>query len=242
MAEKQSQDAHTRVSSDNDYTDVAARPTGWKYNERRIAGVKIAWYASPAFQLVMVAFVCFLCPGMFNALSGLGGGGKQDHTLADQMVSETCNNQSSQLDLTPISQNIALYSTFAVFGFFGGTIVNRLGVKITLAFGGIGYCIYAISLLVSVHAYVPGFNIFAGALLGVCAGLLWTAQGTIMLSYPLEHQKGRYFAWFWGIFNMGAVIGSLVSNSDIIAHHYPYLPVQGSTRSKHQRSRQRHSR
>jgi hypothetical protein len=80
----------------------------------------------------------------------------------------------------------------------------------TLAFGGIGYSIYAISLLVSVHEYVGGFNIFAGALLGVCAGLLWTAQGTIMLSYPLEHEKGRYFAWFWAIFNVGACLGSLV--------------------------------
>jgi fucose permease len=88
--------------------------------------------------------------------------------------------------------------------------VNKLGVKATLAFGGIGYCIYAISLLASEHAYVPGFNIFAGALLGVCAGLLWTAQGTIMISYPHEASKGRYFAWFWAIFNMGAVIGSLV--------------------------------
>lgn len=61
------------------------------------------------------------------------------------------------------------------------------------------------------HFSVGGFNIFAGALLGVCAGLLWTAQGTIMISYPTEGEKGRYFAWFWGIFNMGAVIGSLVS-------------------------------
>lgn len=86
-----------------------------------------------------------------------------------------------------------------------------MGVKLTLAFGGIGYCIYAISLLVSVHASVGGFNIFAGALLGVCAGLLWTAQGTIMISYPPEAEKGRYFAWFWAIFNLGAVIGSLVS-------------------------------
>jgi MFS family permease len=110
------------------------------------------------------------------------------------------------------TQNTALYSTFAVFAFFGGTFVNRLGVKSTLAFGGVGYCIYAIALLVSVHSsHVGGFNIFAGALLGVCAGLLWTAQGTIMISYPNEGQKGRYFAWFWGIFNMGAVIGSLVS-------------------------------
>jgi MFS family permease len=67
-------------------------------------------------------------------------------------------------------------------------------------------------LLASEHDYVGGFNIFAGALLGVCAGLLWTAQGTIMMSYPHEASKGRYFAWFWAIFNMGAVIGSLVSN------------------------------
>jgi hypothetical protein len=97
MAEKQSQDAHATVSDDENYTDVAARPAGWKYNERRIAGVKIAWYASPAFQLVMVAFVCFLCPGMFNALSGLGGGGKQDHTLADNMVSCTKNEIESSI-------------------------------------------------------------------------------------------------------------------------------------------------
>lgn len=89
-------------------------------------------------------------------------------------------------------------------------MVNKLGIRFCLAFGGIGYSIYAISLLVSVHAYVPGFNIFAGALLGVCAGLLWTAQGTIMLSYPTEEQKGRYFAWFWSIFNIGGCLGSLV--------------------------------
>ncbi|KAF4627075.1 hypothetical protein G7Y89_g11084 [Cudoniella acicularis] len=169
------------------------RPDGWKYRERRIGPVVIPWFASPKVQLGLVSFVCFLCPGMFNALSGLGGGGRaaDDQTLADNM-------------------NTALYSTFAVFGFFGGTFVNKLGIKTTLAFGGIGYCIYAISLLVSVHRSVDGFNIFAGALLGICAGLLWTAQGTIMISYPNEGSKGRYFGIFWGIFNMGAVIGSLI--------------------------------
>ncbi|KAJ5935300.1 DUF895 domain membrane protein [Penicillium verhagenii] len=166
-------------------------PQGWRYRQRRLFGLNIPWYASPKVQLVMVAFVCFMCPGMFNALGGMGGGGKTDATLADNM-------------------NTALYSTFAVFGIFGGTFVNRLGVKWTLAFGGTGYCLYAISLLVSLYADVEGFNIFAGAWLGICAGLLWTAQGTIMISYPSEDKKGAYFAWFWGIFNMGAVIGSLI--------------------------------
>jgi hypothetical protein len=62
-------------------------PPGRKYKQLRLFGYSLPWYASPKFQLGMVAFVCFLCPGMFNALSGLGGGGKQDHTLADNMVS-----------------------------------------------------------------------------------------------------------------------------------------------------------
>jgi hypothetical protein len=178
-------------STEHDEALPAALPSGWKYRSFKFGKWRTPHYASPRVQLVMVSFVCFLCPGMFNALSGLGGGGRIDPTLADQM-------------------NIALNSTFAVFAFFGGTFVNRLGVKITLAFGGVGYCIYALSLLASVKADVFGFNIFAGALLGVCAGLLWTAQGTIMMSYPHEEYKGRYFAAFWGIFNMGAVVGSLV--------------------------------
>lgn len=59
------------------------RPSGWMYKKFG----RMGWYASPKVQLGMVAFVCFLCPGMFNALSGLGGGGKADPGLADEMVS-----------------------------------------------------------------------------------------------------------------------------------------------------------
>jgi hypothetical protein len=45
-----------------------------------------------------------------------------------------------------------------------------------------------------------------------------------MISYPTEEQKGRYFAWFWGIFNMGAVIGSLVRlRLDIFLFGHPTL-------------------
>ncbi|KAF5570485.1 DUF895 domain-containing protein [Fusarium phyllophilum] len=174
-------------------TGVVDVPQGYKYRQYRIFGLTLPWYASPKIQLGMVAFVCFMCPGMFNALNGMGGGGLKDTKLVNDM-------------------NTALYSTFAVVGFFGGTFVNRLGVKLTLAFGGIGYGIYTISILLYTHYEndVRAFNIVAGVLLGVCAAMLWTAQGTIMISYPHEHQKGHYFAWFWGIFNMGAVIGSLI--------------------------------
>lgn len=69
-------------------------PAGWKYRERRIFGLNVPWYASPRVQLVMVAFVCFMCPGMFNALGGMGGGGRADPTLADNMVSRNNNHLS----------------------------------------------------------------------------------------------------------------------------------------------------
>lgn len=71
----------------NHSTGTVDLPRGWKYRQYRIFGYTLPWYASPKIQLGMVAFVCFLCPGMFNALGGMGGGGKTDATLADNMVS-----------------------------------------------------------------------------------------------------------------------------------------------------------
>lgn len=130
--------------------------------------------------------------GMFNALNGLGGGGQQSAKASNDA-------------------NTALYATFSVVGFFSGTITNTLGIKIALSFGGLGYCVYVSSYLCYNHTANYGYTVFSGALLGCCAGILWSAQGAIMMSYPPEQSKGRYISWFWIIFNLGGVIGSLVS-------------------------------
>lgn len=167
------------------------RPKTWMYRSIKVGPFKLPYYASPPFQLLIVSLVCFLCPGMFNALGGMGGGGQVDPRAANDA-------------------NTALYATFAVVGFFAGTITNTLGIKFALSFGGIGYSVYVAAFLSYNHTQNYGFTVFAGALLGVCAGLLWTAQGAIMMSYPPEDSKGRYISWFWMIFNLGAVIGSLV--------------------------------
>jgi MFS family permease len=63
-------------------------------------------------------------------------------------------------------------------------------------------------------------------LLGCCAGILWSAQGAIMMSYPPEKLKGRYISWFWIIFNLGAVIGSLVI-SHLPYHHRKLILAPG---------------
>ena len=133
---------------------------------------------------------------MFNAVNGLGGGGQFDPLAAND-------------------SNTALYATFAVVGFFAGTITNTLGIKTSLSFGGLGYVVYVSSYLCYNHTRNYGYVVFAGFLLGCCAGILWCAQGAIMMSYPPEKDKGRYISWFWIIFNLGGVIGSLVSESKL---------------------------
>ncbi|KAF8838976.1 MFS general substrate transporter [Paxillus ammoniavirescens] len=170
------------ASPDSDSEQRFERPKG-------LRGV----YYHPITQIIMLGFVCFLCPGMFNALTGLGGGGQMHATTS---ANSTC----------------ALYAMYAFFAFFSGTVNNKIGAKWTLFLGSFGYALYVGSYLaVNIHPNAGGFVVGAGAALGVTAAFLWTAQGSIMLSYATEAQKGVFISIFWGIFNLGAVVGSAVS-------------------------------
>ncbi|XP_057463723.1 UNC93-like protein 1 isoform X1 [Actinidia eriantha] len=148
-------------------------------------------YNSPLVQVSLIGLVCFCCPGMFNALSGMGGGGQVDPTAAN-------------------NANTALYTTFAIFGILGGGIYNILGPRATLFAGCSTYILYAGSFLYYNHIPKQGFVVAAGGFLGVGAGLLWAGQGAIMTSYPPANRKGTYISLFWSIFNMGGVIGGLI--------------------------------
>uniref|UniRef100_A0A6N2LPE5 Uncharacterized protein n=1 Tax=Salix viminalis TaxID=40686 RepID=A0A6N2LPE5_SALVM len=148
-------------------------------------------YNSPLVQVGLIGLVCFCCPGMFNALTGMGGGGQVDPTAAN-------------------NANTALYTTFAVFGVLGGGIYNILGPRFTLAAGCSTYVLYAGSFLYYNHEQHQAFAIVAGAILGIGAGFLWAGEGAIMTSYPPPHRKGTYISLFWSIFNMGGVIGGLI--------------------------------
>ncbi|KAJ2015832.1 hypothetical protein GGI14_004023 [Coemansia sp. S680] len=148
-------------------------------------------YHSPLAQVLLISAVCFLCPGMFNALNGLGGAGQLDP--------HTANNANS-----------ALYATFCIFSIAGGGIVNVCGVRFTTALACLTYAIYTGSY---VHYNNTGDGvptIIAGAVLGVGAGILWTAQGVIMVSYPSEKEKGRFISIFWIIFNLGGLFGGIL--------------------------------
>jgi len=59
------------------------------------------FYYNPVTQVCLLGLVCFMCPGSFNALNGLGAAGRVDSAV----------NSNS---------NSALYATFAVSAFFAG--------------------------------------------------------------------------------------------------------------------------
>ena len=69
----------------------------------------------------------------------------------------------------------------------------------------------AIARVVNIHPGAGAFVVTAGAILGICAALLWTAQGSLMMAYPTEAEKGAFIGIFWAIFNVGGVVGSAVA-------------------------------
>ncbi|KAI9052020.1 hypothetical protein LZ554_004274 [Drepanopeziza brunnea f. sp. 'monogermtubi'] len=171
-------------------------PSGPESSETsdRIPGLRgfLKNFSTVGYQLILVSIICLLGPGMWNALNGIGGAG---------LLASGPSNDA----------NVSLYSTFSVMGFFAGIFVNKLGPRVCLAVGGLGYALYTSSLFCYKHIANEGFLIFSGLLLGICAGIFWAAQIFMTVSYPGEGKKGRAIGSFLGIYNSGAVIGSLIS-------------------------------
>lgn len=74
------------------YSNIQLRPSSLK-----------GFFYYPYTQVVLLGFVCFSCPGLFNALNGLGAGGQVNST-------------------TSANANSTLYATFAVAAFFAGSV------------------------------------------------------------------------------------------------------------------------
>ncbi|KAJ9642215.1 hypothetical protein H2204_002584 [Knufia peltigerae] len=149
-------------------------------------------YNSPWTQVVILGFVTFCSVGMYSAVNNLGAGGTRDTQLNDMASS-------------------VLYGVFAITGFFAGSINNVLGPRLTLSLGTTGYSIYIGGLWAfQVHG-TRWFLILAGGILGFSAALFWAAQGAIMMSFPLEKDKGRSFAVFWSLFQLGTLVGSSIA-------------------------------
>jgi len=202
--------AHLSEDSISRQADTSERPSGWR-------GI----HSHPTVQVALLGVVCFMCPGMFNALSGLGGGGQVN--AKDQA------NASS-----------ALYATFAFFGFFSGyvffspvfrsggffltvelsTINNVLGARLNLMLGALGYPLYISAFLcvpVLIHR-VPKFTATQsckhsskcwwichcfGRCPGHMCGLAMDSTGFPHDGLPYRVSKGVVYWYFLGYLQLG---------------------------------------
>ncbi|KAJ5804126.1 uncharacterized protein N7518_000429 [Penicillium psychrosexuale] len=151
-------------------------------------------YHEPWFQIGLVSVISFCNPGMYNALTGMGGSGQVDSTIS-------------------ANANVATHAcTAGAALLLAGSFYKYLGPRVCLLIGGWTYALYAGSLLDSDRRKNGGpFVIAAGAILGLGAAFFWVAQGTIVVTYTNDNTRGRAIGVFWVIFNLGATIGSLAS-------------------------------
>ncbi|KAM4065695.1 ion channel regulatory protein UNC-93 domain-containing protein [Hirsutella rhossiliensis] len=157
------------------------------------SGQLVSLYSNPWTQILLISFICFCLPGMYNALTGLGGSGQVDSTVA-------------------ANATVAMLSTTAATALFiVGPVFAWAGPRLCFMAGAWAYPLYSGSLLEFNRSDNGAFVIASGAILGVGASLLWIVQGAIMTTYVDESQKGRAIAVFWVIFNLGGGIGSLAS-------------------------------
>ncbi len=147
----------------------------------------------PWFQIGLISFISFCNPGMYNALTGMGGSGQVNSTVA-------------------ANSNVATHAaTAAAALLLVGAFYKYLGPRLSLLVGGWTYALYAGALLNYNRTGNGTFVIAAGALLGLGAAFFWVAQGTIMVTYTDDRTRGRAIGLFWVVFNLGGAVGSLAS-------------------------------
>jgi len=164
--------------------------------------------ASAVTQIWIVGFLAFCGPGLFNALNGLGNAGSSNALVAAMA-------------------NGSLYITFAITSCFAGAAFNLAGPIPLFVLGGASYAAYAICIFFADRA--AALAILGGVILGVGAGLFWTAQGSLMMAYATPQSRGRLIATFWMIFNLGGVLGGFLAfglnfhNESGTANHTSYF-------------------
>ena len=156
-----------------------------------LSNIRINSFASGTTQLRLLGII-FLCgPGMFAGLTGLGGGGLSNPVPVNDSL-------------------IANYASSAIVGFFAGPICTRLGFRLSLMLGSIAFSFYSACLLIYQRSEADWLLVLGGVVLGILSSFEWTAQGTMMMSYPLPDEKGKHVSFNLTMFNLGASLGSLV--------------------------------
>lgn len=108
----------------------------------------------------------------------------------------------------------SLYLSFSFFSFLSPSVTNKLGAKMTMFWGTIGYAGLVAASLIYFENLDSSFDyvvILGGISCGLGAALLWTAQGRLIMQYSDGTDNGHLFSIFWALFNMSALVGGLLT-------------------------------
>ncbi|TEA17291.1 UNC93-like protein [Colletotrichum sidae] len=153
---------------------------------------KRTWYRTVFFQATVIGLCAFFAPGLYNAMQSTGAGGQQTPYLV-------------------MSANAVLGVMMVVTCSLGSVMANRIGLKNALIFGTTGYAIYSASLYTN-NRYGNEWFVYVGsAACGITAGVFWAAEGAIMISYPEDHKRGRYLAYWLAYRNGGSIVGGAIN-------------------------------
>jgi len=111
---------------------------------------------------------------------------------------------------------VILYGVFTIANLVSPMVLNLIGARIALVFGGLTY-----ALFVCANISVQKWSSYAsGALLGLGAAMIWTAQGAVITNFSLLHEfqtaapkgstLGYFNGFFFSIFQFNQFVGNLL--------------------------------
>ena len=152
----------------------------------------MSFYRSVLFQVLVVGFVSFTQPGIWNALNNLGAGGEQEPYLVN-------------------GANALTYGIMIIGCTLAGPLCNVIGCKWTLVIGAAFYTPYASSLYCNNRYGIEWYVLFGAALCGIGASMFWASEAAIAVGYPTEAQRGRMVSIWLAISNLGPLVGGAIS-------------------------------
>ncbi|KAI5207369.1 MFS general substrate transporter [Aureobasidium subglaciale] len=151
-------------------------------------------YQDSFTQMMLLSMQSFCGPAMSDAIAGLGGGG---------LASAQTNNIS----------NAITYVMLALVCFFGGPLVNKLGVKWALVIGAISFPIQGSSYYCNSKFGNQWYIIFGGFVSGIGTGCWYVAESGTIMSLAPSGARGKYLAFWIVARNLGQLVGGAINLS-----------------------------
>ncbi|CCH46319.1 putative membrane protein [Wickerhamomyces ciferrii] len=154
-------------------------------------------YRATYTQAHIIGFVSFTQPGIWSAIANLGAGGLQSVNTAN-------------------IANAILFGIMFVTAPLYAILINKIGLKLILAWGTLGYVFWSAGLYQNSKDGTEWLIMFGAVTCGISASALWSSEATVAILYPDDNQRGK-FVGTWQLWNK---VGGLISGAITVALNF----------------------